>query len=80
MATTKPIFRCTWCCKDTESKPCQHCGNECCVVDRTKPHTPEWSRKTIATVECKICDRQAPYASQGIVGDRCNPQKRTFTF
>ncbi len=59
-----PILRCTWCCKDTPTSPCHRCGNDVCLTDRTKPHRPEWSRKTISTVECKVCDRSGPYSIQ----------------
>lgn len=58
-----PIWRCTWCGKDTLQKPCIHCDSEA-VVDRTKPHHPEWSRHTAIEVECKVCDRRGPYSIQ----------------
>ncbi len=28
-----------------------------CITDRSRPHRPEWSRKNITEVECKVCDR-----------------------
>lgn len=40
----------------TDTNPCQHCGSDQ-VYDMDAPHTCHWSRKTIATVECKICGR-----------------------
>lgn len=51
------ILRCTWCCKDTKTKPCEHCGNDMTVVDPKSPHLHEWSRRTIDSVECKQCDK-----------------------
>lgn len=51
-------LRCTWCCKDVESgPPCPMCGNHS-VSDKTAPHRAEWSRKTIRSMECKVCDRE----------------------
>ncbi len=70
----EPIWRCTWCCKDTKTKACEHCGSDHAVSDRTKPHRPEWSRKTMTTVECKVCDREGPYSIQGS-SELCNPTK-----
>jgi hypothetical protein len=61
---SRPIWRCTWCCKDTTTIPCEHCGNDLSVTDRTKPHHPEWSRYSISEVECKVCDRRGPYSLQ----------------
>lgn len=72
MAEPAPILRCIWCCKDTKTNPCEHCGSDQ-VTDRTKPHSPHWSRKTMRTVECKICDREIPYEEHGKVNDRCVP-------
>jgi hypothetical protein len=66
------ILRCIWCMKDTKTNPCEHCGSDQ-VVDRTKPHTPHWSRRTIRTIECKICDRVAHYDQQMVKDDRCIP-------
>lgn len=60
----KPIWRCTFCCKDTKTIPCEHCQNDLSVTDRTKPHRPEWSRYSIQEVECKVCDRRGPYSIQ----------------
>lgn len=54
-----PIWRCVWCIKDSKTEACERCGGPC--EDRTKPHIPHWSRKTMATVECKICDRSVSY-------------------
>jgi len=59
-----PIWRCTWCCKDTKTIPCEHCKSDMSAIDRTKPHRPEWSRYSINEVECKVCDRRGPYAIQ----------------
>lgn len=58
MATTtmKQQYRCTWCGRDCAKLFCDHCGCDFNVVDRSLPHTHEWSRKTINSVECKICD------------------------
>lgn len=66
------ILRCIWCCKDTRTDPCEHCGCDY-VMDRTKPHAPHWSRKTMRTVECKVCDREISYEQQGQVDDICHP-------
>lgn len=49
------MLRCTWCCKDTRKKPCEHCGSDV-VFDPYKEHTHQWSRKTINTMECLVCD------------------------
>jgi len=68
----QPILRCIWCMKDTKTNPCEHCGSDQ-VVDKTKRHKPHWSRFTINTIKCKICDRQAPYEQQLIANDMCNP-------
>jgi len=73
MSEIKPILRCIWCCKDTKTSPCEHCGSDN-VVDRTKPHEPHWSRATISQVECKICDRRGPYEIQSERG-LCQPIK-----
>jgi hypothetical protein len=66
------VLRCIWCCRDTKTTPCEHCGSDQ-VSDRTKPHAPNWSRKTIRTVECKICGREIPYEQHGFAGDVCTP-------
>lgn len=50
-------FRCTWCMKDTNETPCEHCHSDASVVDPKLPHTHHWSRKTINTLECKICQK-----------------------
>lgn len=55
--TEKPIrLKCVWCMKRTQRNPCEHCGSEQ-VYDMDKPHSCEWSRLTINTVECKLCER-----------------------
>ena len=69
---TPDILRCLWCGRDTKSAPCEHCGSDQ-VCDRTKPHSPHWSRKSIQTVECKICGREIPYHEHGKAGDICLP-------
>jgi hypothetical protein len=51
------MLRCTWCCRDTETNPCQHCGNTDTVMDPSQPHRADWSRKNIKEMECKVCDR-----------------------
>lgn len=61
---SRPILRCTWCCRDTATIPCEHCDNDATISDRTKPHRPEWSRATVREVECKVCDRRGPYDIQ----------------
>jgi putative endonuclease len=70
------ILRCIWCIKDTKTNPCEHCGSDQ-VVDRTVKHAPHWSRATMNTVECKICDRSVPNNQQYIPGDKCEPTKQT---
>lgn len=50
------MLRCTWCCKDTKTNSCEHCGNSHSVSDPYEQHNHEWSRKTIKTMECKVCD------------------------
>ena len=62
---------CSWCCKPTRTKPCEHCGNDCTVTDADKPHRTEWSRKTITQVECKICGRTAPINSNYYEDNQC---------
>jgi uncharacterized CHY-type Zn-finger protein len=42
--------------KNTPSKPCVHCGSDQ-VADPTLPHDHHWSRNTIDSVICKICDK-----------------------
>ena len=59
-----PILRCTWCCADTATNPCERCGNDHTITDRTIPHIPEWSRRSMQEVECKVCDRRGPYSIQ----------------
>src|SRR5215472_6693809 len=54
------MLRCTWCCKDTRTSPCENCGSDIAVVDPYKEHTHDWSRKTITTMECKVCDLEVP--------------------
>src|SRR5262245_24974608 len=49
------MLKCTWCCKDTSKIPCENCGSDA-VVDPYKEHNHHWSRKTIATIACTICD------------------------
>lgn len=66
------IWRCTWCGRDTPTRLCAHCENDC-TYDRTKPHQPQWSRKTKTLVECKVCDREAPYSAMA-EREMCNPQ------
>lgn len=76
---TKPVMRCTWCCCDTgedEDGDCVRCGNHT-LVDRAKPHMPHWSRKTIDTVECKVCDRSGPHSIQASP-DLCQPHKNNM--
>lgn len=51
----KPL-RCIWCCKDTKTDPCENCGSDQ-VCDPNKPHVHHWSRRTIITMECKVCDK-----------------------
>lgn len=58
------VLRCTWCCKDTTTSPCEHCGNIDTISNRRAPHRAEWSRATIKEVECKVCDRRGPYSIQ----------------
>lgn len=53
-------YRCTWCMKDTISIPCQHCQISIGIVDPDAEHEHQWSRKTINTVECKVCGLVRP--------------------
>ena len=73
---TTPIFRCTWCGRDNgdDGKECAACANTSTLIDRTKRHSPHWSRRTMNTVECKVCDR---VAHPNIQGRRtlCDPSK-----
>ncbi len=52
-----PRYRCTFCGGDCWEETCPRCGHSDAVFDKRAPHRCEWSRKTINTVECKICDR-----------------------
>lgn len=63
--------KCQWCFKETKTSPCQYCGHTF-VVDSSKPHSPDWSRYTIDTVECKICGRKKSFAEYSIKSnDEC---------
>jgi len=53
-------YVCTWCCKDIPGLICETCGSDVSVCDKTKPHHCHWSRKTITSMKCKICDRVIP--------------------
>lgn len=50
-------LRCTLCMKDTETYPCEHCGEPYRVVDKNLHHDHEWSRHTISTMVCKQCEK-----------------------
>ena len=50
-------YRCVFCCKDSEEIPCQNCGNDHTLYIKGEKHSCQWSRRTIATMECKVCDR-----------------------
>jgi len=52
-------FRCTWCMHDVNGPTCPHCGPQM-VRRKDAPHDCEWSRKTINTVECKVCGKVLP--------------------
>jgi len=69
------ILRCIWCIKDTQTNPCEHCGSDQ-VLNRTQPHRPHWSRWTIDTIKCKICDRKAGYDQQLVRDDMCRPNEK----
>ena len=51
----KPKYICTWCCKPTKTLICPRCKCDDNVMDANKPHTHQWSRKTINSIECKVC-------------------------
>ncbi len=53
-------LKCIWCMEKTKTKPCEHCGSTE-VVNPTLPHSCHWSRYTINTVQCKICDKIISY-------------------
>lgn len=73
------ILRCIWCIKDTTTNPCEHCGSDQ-VQDRTVPHLAHWSRATIATIECKVCDRRVTVEQYAVISDhKCNPQQSIGT-
>jgi hypothetical protein len=42
--------------KDSAADPCEFCGSDNLYVKGEK-HTCHWSRETINTVKCKVCDR-----------------------
>jgi len=69
------IFRCTHCGRDvvTVLGRCQNCGSEG-VVDRTKPHDPHWSRYTMNTIICKVCDRVVDCRREVSAGP-CHPEQ-----
>jgi hypothetical protein len=50
-------YRCVFCCKDSEEIPCQKCGNDHTLYVKGEKHTCQWSRRTISSMECKVCDR-----------------------
>lgn len=50
-------YRCTWCCKDSSTSPCEYCKSDSSIYVKGEKHICDWSRKTINTMECKICDR-----------------------
>mgnify|MGYP001602384043 CR=1 FL=1 len=52
-----PKYRCIWCMKDTFTNPCEFCGNSDHIYIKGAKHTCHWSRKTINSMECKICER-----------------------
>jgi hypothetical protein len=58
------LLKCVWCCKDTETIPCQNCGKSDTVCDPYVEHQPYWSRYTIHLVECSICGRTTTYDKQ----------------
>lgn len=66
----KPL-QCTWCMRPSNPPVCEHCGNAAHLRDPNKPHTPEWSRCTWNTVECKICGRKIPFEEHGRADDIC---------
>jgi uncharacterized Zn finger protein len=45
--------------KDTPTLICPNCGCSDNVVDKNAPHRCHWSRKTINTLECKVCGKVA---------------------
>jgi len=49
-------YRCIWCMKDSAADPCEFCGSDNLYVKGEK-HTCHWSRETINTIKCKVCDR-----------------------
>jgi hypothetical protein len=53
----KPKYRCIMCMQDCETNYCPRCESNFSVVDSTKPHSHHWSRRTINSVECKICGK-----------------------
>jgi hypothetical protein len=63
------VWQCIWCMKASPDKVCPQCGGEC--ADRTKPHATHWSRKSIRSVECKICGRETTY-DQMVTDVLCN--------
>ena len=50
-------YRCVWCIKDTATNPCEFCGNSDSLYVKGRKHTCHWSRQTLSTVKCKICDK-----------------------
>lgn len=64
-------LQCTWCCRATKTKPCEHCGQGATVFDKTKRHRPHWSQKNMLVAECLICGRATPYEQQGKPDDFC---------
>lgn len=64
-------LRCIWCCRDTKTRPCEHCKSDQ-VYEKTTRHRPHWSRATINNVECLICGRIGSYDEQGKPDNDCN--------
>lgn len=43
--------------KDTATVPCENCGGSDQIYAKGEKHTCHWSRYTLNSVKCKLCDR-----------------------
>ena len=67
----KRPMRCTWCIRDTQTPDrCDQCGSKY-LSDPNLPHDPDWSRHTIKTWVCKVCDRIVDNTDWEAIGARC---------
>jgi hypothetical protein len=72
-------MRCTWCIRDSKTADrCDKCGSKH-LRDPSEPHTPDWSRRTLATWECKVCDRVISNTDDAAIASECPGLKAATT-